>query len=323
MPLDHPNYIFGFGRGGDVVKQEADVILVAGSRLGNLDLPYDKYWGDPARQQLIQIDVDPRNMGVTRPLALGIVADVKNALEGLVRVLRAKQVRAARRRRPRRAIARRRRHGGTSSSRRSQSWTGPGIHPAHVMQAVGAVFGRDAVYVTDGGNTSLWAHSCLPPTRPRSYHSILELGMLGTGIPVRHRRQARRAGARGRVRDRRRRRRLQLHGDAVGGARRREDHDDRLRRRLVDDGGAERADALRPHVRHASRARCAGTASPRGSAATASTSSGSKTSSRRCAAPRRRRARPSCACAPTATPTSAIPQELILRFVEVYQGPMG
>ena len=77
VPLDHPNYIFGFGRGGDVVKQEADVILVAGSRLGNLDLPYDKYWGDPARQQLIQIDVDPRNMGVTRPLALGIVADVQ------------------------------------------------------------------------------------------------------------------------------------------------------------------------------------------------------------------------------------------------------
>jgi acetolactate synthase-1/2/3 large subunit len=37
--------------------------------------------------------------------------------------------------------------------------------------------------VTDGGNTSLWANSCLPATRPRSYHSIFELGMLGTGIP--------------------------------------------------------------------------------------------------------------------------------------------
>jgi acetolactate synthase-1/2/3 large subunit len=39
------------------------------------------------------------------------------------------------------------------------------------------------VYVTDGGNTSLWAGAVLPPTQPRSYHSILELGMLGTGIP--------------------------------------------------------------------------------------------------------------------------------------------
>ena len=39
------------------------------------------------------------------------------------------------------------------------------------------------MYTVDGGNTSLWAYSLLPPTRPRSYHSILELGMLGTGIP--------------------------------------------------------------------------------------------------------------------------------------------
>ena len=62
-------------------------------------------------------------------------------------------------------------------------WKGPGIHPAHAVGAIGAVFGPDAVYTVDGGNTSLWAYSVLPPTRPRSYHSILELGMLGTGIP--------------------------------------------------------------------------------------------------------------------------------------------
>ncbi len=51
------------------------------------------------------------------------------------------------------------------------------------MQAVGSVFGPEAVFTTDGGNTSLWAHFFLPSTRPNSYLSILELGMLGTGIP--------------------------------------------------------------------------------------------------------------------------------------------
>jgi len=182
VPTDHPNYVFGFGRGGDVVKQEADVILVAGSRLGNLDIPYDKYWGDAARQRLIQIDVDPRNMGVTRPLALGIVADARNALEGLVEVLRAGKVRA----RDGADLARYRQAAEAWWEEQLApvaSWTGPGIHPAHAMQAIGKTFGKDAVYVTDGGNTSLWAHSCLPPTKPRSYHNILELGMLGTGIP--------------------------------------------------------------------------------------------------------------------------------------------
>lgn len=63
------------------------------------------------------------------------------------------------------------------------AWSGPGIHPAHAIGMVGATFGGDALYVADGGNTSLWASATLPSTRPRSYLSILELGMLGTGIP--------------------------------------------------------------------------------------------------------------------------------------------
>jgi acetolactate synthase-1/2/3 large subunit len=182
VPLDHPNHVFGFGRGGDAMKREADVILVAGSRLGNLDIPYDKYWGDPARQKLIQIDVDPRNMGVTRPLTLGIVADVRNALEGLAHVLRTTKARP----RDGKDLARYReaaRAWWDEQLSAVTSWPGPGIHPARAMELVGTVFGGRAVFVTDGGNTSLWANTCLPPTLPRSYHSIFELGMLGTGIP--------------------------------------------------------------------------------------------------------------------------------------------
>src|SRR5262245_7855561 len=86
-PLDHPNAVYGLGAGGDLAKRQADVVLVAGSRLGNLDLPYDKYWGDPATQQIVQIDIDPRHIGVTRPVAVGIVADVKQALAKLASAL--------------------------------------------------------------------------------------------------------------------------------------------------------------------------------------------------------------------------------------------
>jgi acetolactate synthase-1/2/3 large subunit len=63
------------------------------------------------------------------------------------------------------------------------AWKGPGIHPAHAIGTVGAMFGRDAVYCTDGGMTSLWAGLALPSTQPNSYHGILEFGMLGSGIP--------------------------------------------------------------------------------------------------------------------------------------------
>ena len=179
---DHPNYVFGFGDAGDQVRRDADVLLIVGSRMGNLDVPYEAYWGEPAGQRLIQVDIDPLHLGVTRPLSLGILGDARDALEGIAQRLRSASLPA----RDARDLARYR--ALDEQVRAAQAtpileWQGPGIHPAHALGAIGAVFGPDAVYTVDGGNTSLWAYSVLPPTRPRSYHSILELGMLGTGIP--------------------------------------------------------------------------------------------------------------------------------------------
>jgi acetolactate synthase-1/2/3 large subunit len=182
VPADHPNYVFGFGPAGDLARSEADVLLVVGSRMGNLDVPYDAYWGDAEGKRLIQIDIDPRHFGVTRPIHLGIIADARAALEGIVARLREAGLGG-------RDGADLARYRELDEKLRTQiaapilDWQGPGIHPAHALGVIGAVFGADAVYTVDGGNTSLWAYNVLPPTQPRSYHSILELGMLGTGIP--------------------------------------------------------------------------------------------------------------------------------------------
>ncbi len=182
FPRDHDQFVFGFGEGGDLVRKESDVVLVVGSRLGNLDLPFDKYWGDPDSQKLIQIDVDPRHIGVSRPVALGIVADARASLEGLIDCLKARGI-------EREKAADLARYRGVDADAREvwmqgvAQWSGEGVHPAHVMRAVGEVFGCDAIYAVDGGNTSLWGAFALPATGPRSYHNILELGMLGTGIP--------------------------------------------------------------------------------------------------------------------------------------------
>ncbi len=184
VPSDNPNYVFGFGDGGAQARREADVILVAGSRVGNLDLPYDKYWGDPDGQQVIQIDIEPTHIGVTRPLALGMVADVKDALGGILTELRSRDTKPSPEAQS--ALARARETG--EAWRMNQAgpildWAEETIHPAHAIGVIGEIFGGDAIYTVDGGLTSVWAYSILPPSRPRSYHSILELGMLGTGIP--------------------------------------------------------------------------------------------------------------------------------------------
>jgi len=182
VPLDHPNYLHGSSAGADAARQETDVMLVAGSRLGNLDVPFDKYWGDASGQKLIQIDIDQRNLGVTRPLTLGIVSELKPALASLAGALKTKGVKP----RPAADLDRYRDLSHTWKDGLFQgveAWRGPGMHPAHAMQAVASVFGSEAVFTTDGGNSSLWAHFFLPKTAPNSYLSILELGMLGTGIP--------------------------------------------------------------------------------------------------------------------------------------------
>src|SRR2546425_4244232 len=143
VPLDHPNTVYGLGAGGDLAKREADVVLVAGSRLGNLDLPYDKYWGDPATQRVVQIDVDPRHIGVTRPLALGIVADLKPALASLASALEVSRARA----RGPGFLARCRRAaggGGRGRERRGGRRAGPGAAPARGIQAISTALGPGA-----------------------------------------------------------------------------------------------------------------------------------------------------------------------------------
>ena len=249
VPSDHPNYVFGFGPAGDQVRREADVLLVVGSRVGNLDVPYDQYWGDPSGQRMIQIDLDPRHLGVTRPLSLGIVADARSASRGIADRLR--------------TMERAERDGGdlaryraldqevmVSRSAPVVEWKGPGIHPAHAVQTIGAVFGSEGIYTVDGGNTSLWAYSYLPPTLPRSYSSILELGMLGTGIPSAIGAKLGSPHSRGRLHHRRRRRGIQHHGDAVRGTREYRHYDNCLCRGLVDDGRAQRTHSLWQDLRH-------------------------------------------------------------------------
>ena len=182
FPRDHEQFVFGFGAAGDLVRREADVVLVVGSRLGNLDLPFDKYWGDPESQKIIQIDIDPRHVGVSRPVELALVADARATVEGLVQIFEAQGLQ----RQKSEDLARYRKVESDANEVWAEavaSWSGEGVHPAHVMQAVGKVFGQGAVYTVDGGNTSLWGAFSLPATGPRSYHNILELGMLGTGIP--------------------------------------------------------------------------------------------------------------------------------------------
>ncbi|MBC8292235.1 MAG: thiamine pyrophosphate-binding protein [Proteobacteria bacterium] len=183
FPFDHPNVRGGYGEDGDRARREADVVLVLGSRMGNVDLPFDKYWGPAGACTLVQVDVEAANIGVSRPVDLAVVSDVSSFLDLLLTALRERGVNR-RGAQEMDGLARESSAYWQAMLADTVAWKGEGIHPAHALAIVGEVFGDEPVYQVDGGMTSLWAGWFLPATRPRSYHGITELGMLGTGVPA-------------------------------------------------------------------------------------------------------------------------------------------
>jgi len=180
---DHSNYLLGLGEAALTARREADVVLAVGTRIGNLDLPYDVYFGDPGKQKLIQVDIDPRNVGTNRPIAMGIVADAGATLRALLGRLKELGVKPA---------------DGTAVKKYKdmeaeqmaileaapKSYEGDKVHPATSVEAAAKVFGPEAINVGDGGNTSLFDALYLRFTSPRTSLGIFEFGHLGTGIPM-------------------------------------------------------------------------------------------------------------------------------------------
>jgi acetolactate synthase-1/2/3 large subunit len=86
---DHPLALGVFGNWGQVVANEvvsaADTVLVVGSRLSPTDTCFENpELLDADRQILLQIDVEPLNVGRHFPVAAAIVADARDALAALI-----------------------------------------------------------------------------------------------------------------------------------------------------------------------------------------------------------------------------------------------
>ena len=66
------------------VRNDADLVLVVGSRLGETDW-WGKapYWRHPSEQQMIQVDIDGHILGGNKPAALTVLADAKLFLAAL------------------------------------------------------------------------------------------------------------------------------------------------------------------------------------------------------------------------------------------------
>lgn len=183
VPEDHPRYFHPLNREAlDAAHTEADVVLVVGGRLGELDgWGRPPLWGDPAQQRVIHVDIDPTTIGLNRPVDLGIVGDARAVLAALLTAVqdrtepRGEHAGFARYR----SLTREWQEQLEVSLQAEEGQTNPG----RLVQIVREFYPRDAITVMDGGNTSLWTASYNPILAPRSYIFTAKFGHLGTGLP--------------------------------------------------------------------------------------------------------------------------------------------
>ncbi len=165
------------------VRNDADVALIIGTRLGETDWwGKPPYWRKPGEQKTIQVDIDGDMLGLNRPADLAILGDAKVFLGLLADELERHQGEIA-------LDARRGRVAGYAATMKDDraGWDkaladmAVPMHPAHIGAACRRVFPEDSVLVADGGNATIWAMFHHQVTVPNTVISTFKFGMLGAG----------------------------------------------------------------------------------------------------------------------------------------------
>jgi len=164
------------------MRNEADVILVLGSRLGETD-----WWGKApywdANQKMIQVDIDPGILGANKPADVTILADVKVFLNQLYeRLLKEKNRIQAEKRKS--AIQKHLADKEKNRKKLDQHLEDMAVpmNPAHVPAICQEAFPKDTYLVIDGGNTTIWTNFFHHVDKPGSVLSTYKFGMLGAGV---------------------------------------------------------------------------------------------------------------------------------------------
>jgi acetolactate synthase I/II/III large subunit len=168
----------------DRVRNEADLVVVLGSRLGETDW-WGKApnWAPPERCRTIQVDLDPAVLGANRPLALAVHADVGATLRAVLGQLEDAPAspHGEGRRTWLRSLGEDRR-GDRAKLDRALENDRSRVHPAQVPAVAQEVFPEDTVWVFDGGNTAVWSNFYHEVRVTRSVLGTFKFGMLGAGM---------------------------------------------------------------------------------------------------------------------------------------------
>jgi len=199
FPASHPLAAGPLGYQGSKAAMklisQADVVLALGTRLGPFGtLPQHglDYWPKAAR--VVQIDSDPRMLGLVKPISVGVHGDARAAAQALIARLKARALAGSATRAQRLA-----RIAAEKSAWESElaAWTherdpyslevaasSKRMHPREMLRSLERAMPPDAMVSTDIGNICSVANSYLRFERPRSMFAAMSFGNCGYAFPV-------------------------------------------------------------------------------------------------------------------------------------------
>ena len=173
IPEDHPLCIGNLANQGPIKRlmSESDAMLAVGARFGYL--PTAK-WSIPIPSRLIHIDIDPTQPGKNYPVEIGIHADARLGLQGLIDSLdgaeceRGEWVSAARS--ARKTV-------WDEMERRAPVEMG-------IQRAIREALPNETIIAADPHLLGYWGRSFVPVYQPRTWLYDLAFGTLGYAFPV-------------------------------------------------------------------------------------------------------------------------------------------
>jgi acetolactate synthase-1/2/3 large subunit len=182
IPEDHPLCFGAFGaihpaahakRGGN----SADLVILLGARIGLQTGGRASLIPNDAR--VIQVDIEPEEIGRGRSIELGIVSDCGEFLRQAVAAAREMKFNRHEEWIERLTTMR----GGQRTKWDEAMKTEHPIHPARMAREVVQALNRDAIVAADGGETAAWMANAFKAYGPGTFLSHGYLGCLGIGIP--------------------------------------------------------------------------------------------------------------------------------------------
>ena len=164
-------------------RQNADVVLILGSRLGETDWwGKPPYWASGDVQKAIQVDLDTEIIGANKPIDVAIQADINEFMDALLTELEQRPMTIPKSRKTALAELQKSKDERRKKLDKHLKRTGVPMHSAHVATTCREIFDDDAILVIDGGNTAIWANFYHQVRTPNTIVTTPKMGMLGAGV---------------------------------------------------------------------------------------------------------------------------------------------